>query len=141
MDIQLNMMGLEDLELKVVRVADEVEAIRQVDHFRQVGYTLDEIYVLTYDQRKTEDMANVTEANMPEEGVTSAIANLFRSKEGRLRAKMESLGLSKAESKRYEDELDEGGYLIIGKPNSMDGQPPHDESTFEMPPISPHGFR
>lgn len=141
MDIQLNMMGLEDLELKVVRVDDEVEAIRQVDYFRQVGYTLDEIYVLTYDQRKAMDMANVTEANMPAEGVTSAIANLFRSKEGRLRAKMESLGLSKAESMRYEDELDEGGYLIIGRPSSMDEQPPHGDSTFEMPPISPHGFR
>lgn len=143
MDLKFNSHMGEDLELKVALVVDEVQAIRQIDTFRLEGYALDEIYVLTYDQRMTSEITDMTDANrvsLSEEGVSSAIANLFRSKEGRLRARMEALGLSKMEAKRYEEDLDEGGYLIIARPKSLDDIHHRDDSTHDMH-IPPTGFR
>ncbi|MNH94792.1 General stress protein 17M [compost metagenome] len=134
MNLHLNMHT--ELELKVSLVADEVQAIREIEALRMEGYTLDEIYVLAYDPKKTNELTHVTDANqvtLSDEGVTTALANLFRSKEGRLRSRMEALGLPKEEAKRYEEALDEGGFLIIARPKSLDQTPPHEEVPVDLP--------
>lgn len=50
---------------------------------------------------------------MAEEGLATIIANMFRSTGDELRAKMRSLGISKAHSERLEEEMDRDKVLVI----------------------------
>jgi hypothetical protein len=82
----------------------------------QDGYDPSGIYVLTHEDNRTDVISDITEANqigITEEGIFTAIANLFRSKGDELRAKMKSVGISKTHADELEERLDEGNIVII----------------------------
>jgi len=117
------------METKVRLAANEEQALREVKNLQAEGFNLDEIYVMTHDNDRTEgvaEMTNTNEVGVAEEGLMTAAANLFRSKGDKLRAKMESLGLSSSEADTYEKELDRGKILVIAYADRDGDGYPHD---------------
>ena len=100
-----------------IKLVDHVEqAIRAIRAFRDEGHPLSDIYVLAHDREQTEELSKLTDTNtigVIEEGMATALANLFRSQGERLRAKMEALEFSAGEAERYEAELDKGRILVL----------------------------
>ncbi|PUA34963.1 hypothetical protein C8Z91_33840 [Paenibacillus elgii] len=104
------------MKTKVKLVEGEEYAIRAIRGFREEGHSLNEIYVLAHDNDRTEGLSRLTDTNtigVMEEGMATAFANLFRSRGDKLRAKMESLGISALEAERYEKELDKGRIMVL----------------------------
>ncbi|MEW4283507.1 general stress protein [Priestia koreensis] len=102
------------VDVKVVE--NGVQAKEIVETLVRNGFTMDEIYLLAHDKNRSEDLADAIDTNnigLKEQGVGSAIANVFRSRGDELRSKMTSLGLSQPEAERYEEELDRGKVLVI----------------------------
>lgn len=105
-----------DLKTKVHTVNNAVEVQEQVYRFQTEGYAREYIIVLTHDKGRTNRLAARTDAEkigVAEEGLGTAIANIFRSNGDELRAKMRSLGLSKTDAERLERELDQDKILVI----------------------------
>ncbi|MBH5319947.1 general stress protein [Paenibacillus sp. GSMTC-2017] len=101
-------------KVHTVMTSDEVQ--KQVMQFRREGYIEDRIFVLTHDKTRTKRIAERTDAEqigISEEGLGTAIANLFRSTGDELRAKMRSLGISKEEADRLEGEMDHDRIVVI----------------------------
>lgn len=104
------------MDNKVKLVMTEEQAIEEIRAFRREGFALEEIYVLAHDEKTTEglaDLMNTNKVGLYEEGIANSFANLFRSKGDQLRSKMQSLGLSEAESAHFERELDQGKILVM----------------------------
>ncbi|MFK7696302.1 general stress protein [Paenibacillus sp. HJGM_3] len=99
------------------RIASNMnEAHRQVQEFSREGFDRDHIFVLTHTKEGTDYVADSTGAakiGVSEEGVLTALANLFRSRGDELRAKMESLDIPQAEAARLEAELDHGKIVVL----------------------------
>lgn len=104
-------------ETTKVRIVDNItEVHEQVSMFQREGYPNDNIFVLTHDKDRTSRLAkdaDVTTIGTSEEGLGTTIANWFRSTGNELRAKMRSLGISKADSERLESEMDRDKILVI----------------------------
>ncbi|CAM4091999.1 general stress protein [Paenibacillus alkaliterrae] len=101
---------------KVHTVNNAVEVQDQVYKFQTEGYPKDNIYVLTHDKDRTKRIVNSTGAErigVAEEGLGTAIANIFRSNGDELRAKMRSLGISRQDAERLEREMDQDKILVI----------------------------
>lgn len=101
---------------KVHTVSNSMEVQEQVYRFQNEGYHSDHIFVLTHDKDRTKRLADNTDAEkigISEEGLGSAIANIFRSQGDELRAKMRSLGISRNEAERLEREMDKDKILVI----------------------------
>ncbi|URN95009.1 MAG: general stress protein [Candidatus Pristimantibacillus lignocellulolyticus] len=109
-----NLMNLETTKVRIVNSITEVQD--QVNLFQREGYLNDNIFVLTHDKDRTSRIVEKTDATtigMAEEGFGTTIANMFRSTGDELRAKMRSLGISKADSERLETEMDRDKVLVI----------------------------
>jgi hypothetical protein len=101
---------------KVRTVDNSVEVQEQVYKFQREGYSQDHLFVLTHDKDRTKRIAEHTDAGkigVAEEGLGTAIANIFRSNGDGLRAKMRSLGISEQDSQRLEREMDQDKILVI----------------------------
>lgn len=101
---------------KVHTVNSILEVQQQVNHFQREGYSRDNIFVLTHDKSRTNRIADNTDAELigiAEEGLGTAIANIFRSTGDELRAKMRSLGIAKLDAERLEQEMDKDKILVI----------------------------
>ncbi|MEK3719967.1 general stress protein [Paenibacillus sp. FSL H8-0034] len=101
---------------KVKLVTHEEQAIMEIRAFQREGYTLEEIYVIAHDDGTTEGLSKLMSTNkvgMHEQGLANTFTNLFRSRGDQLRVKMHSLGLSKEEADRYEQELDKGKIMVM----------------------------
>ncbi|MCA0756013.1 general stress protein [Paenibacillus sp. N4] len=101
---------------KVHTVNNAVEVQEQVYKFQTEGYAKDQIFVLTHDKDRTKRIAENTDAEkigVAEEGLSTAIANIFRSGGDELRAKMRSLGISERDAQRLEREMDQDKVLVI----------------------------
>ncbi|OAB45827.1 general stress protein [Paenibacillus antarcticus] len=99
-------------------VDNGVKAVEEVKQLRSTGYAYDNIFVLAHDEKRTDriaDVANANEIGIKEEGMFDSLANLFRSRGDELRAKITSLGFTDAQADAYEKELDLGKVLIIAK--------------------------
>jgi len=100
-----------------VRTVDNVNtALVQVKKFRAEGYREDNIYVLAFDKDRTERVAERTNAGqigISEEGVGTAIANIFRSRGAELRAKMRSMGFTESDAERHEAEMENDKIVVI----------------------------
>ncbi|MFD0589093.1 general stress protein [Paenibacillus sp. GCM10027627] len=107
-------INTEVTKVHTVRTAEEVQ--RQFRQFRDEGYLEDRIFVLTHDKTRTKRLAERTDAEeigVFEQGLGTTIANLFRSTGDELRAKMRSLGISKTEAERLEEEMDRDAIVVI----------------------------
>lgn len=101
---------------KVHTVSTVAEVQKEVHRFLREGYDQNHIYVLTYDKERTKMIVESTDAEMigiAEEGLGTAIANIFRSNGSELRAKMRSLGIPRQEAERLEYEMSCGEIVII----------------------------
>ncbi|TXK74807.1 general stress protein [Paenibacillus sp. N3.4] len=97
------------------------EAQDKVQQLYREGFARDHIYVLTHSAEGTDFVANYTGAEqitMAEEGVITAVANLFRSRGDELRAKMRALGVPEVEAGRLESELNRGKILVLATPSN-----------------------
>ncbi|WP_168119680.1 general stress protein [Paenibacillus sp. HB172176] len=111
-------MAAIDTEVTKVHTVMTVEEVRElVQKFKQDGYPEDRIFVLTHDDKRTKRIADRTDAEeigVWEEGLGTAIANIFRSHGDELRAKMRSLGIGKSEAEQLEKEMDQDKIVVIG---------------------------
>jgi len=99
-------------------VQNSVKAKEKIDELTLQGFTKDEIYVIHHEKDSTDELTDklhVSEVSMKEEGITEKVANIFRKRGDELRSQFESLGLSKVEAERYEEELDKGHVVIVAK--------------------------
>lgn len=97
-------------------VENGLEARKEIEQFIMQGFTKDEIYLLAHDKNRSEDLTNsldIEDIGVSEQGVFDSIANVFRTRGDELRSKLESLGLSKVEAERYEEELDQGRVVVV----------------------------
>ncbi|CAH1210850.1 hypothetical protein PAECIP111893_03302 [Paenibacillus plantiphilus] len=114
------------------------EAREQLDRYILQGYSRDQLFVLAHEKDRTERIAEQTHAEeigMNEEGLGTAIANIFRSRGAELRAKMRSVGISEVEAERLESEMDRDRIVVIawgGKPYEDDN---YDPNIIYYPPI------
>lgn len=108
-------VNLSTTKVRIVNSINEVQD--QINQFQREGYIKDHIFVLTHDKDRTSRIADNTDATtigLAEEGLGTAIANIFRSTGDELRAKMRSLGISKYDAERLESEMDQDKVLVIG---------------------------
>ncbi|MDU0205029.1 YflT domain-containing protein [Paenibacillus sp. MAH-36] len=108
------------------------EAQEKVQQLYREGFSREHIYVLTHSAEGTDFVANYTGAEqitVQEEGMLTAIANLFRSRGDELRAKMKALGVPDVEASRLEGELDRGKILVLAMPSSE--YKAYDEADFQ----------
>jgi len=108
-------VNLSTTKVRIVSSINEVQD--QIKQFQHEGYIKDHIFVLTHDKDRTSRIADNTDATtigIAVEGLGTAIANIFRSTGDELRAKMRSLGISKYDAERLENEMDQDKVLVIG---------------------------
>jgi len=108
-------VNLSTTKVRIVSSINEVQA--QINQLQNEGYSKDYIFVLTHDKDRTSRIADNTDAStigIAVEGLGTAIANIFRSTGDELRAKMRSLGISKFDAERLENEMDNDKVLVIG---------------------------
>jgi len=99
-------------------VQNSVKAKEKIDELTLQGYTREQIYVIHHEKDSTDklsDNLHVNEVGLKEEGITEKVAHIFRSRGDELRSQFESLGLTKMEAERYEEELDLGKIVIVAK--------------------------
>lgn len=98
-------------------VTDE-EAIRGIQDIKTKGVHEDDIYVLTHENHRTNQVADMADANTvgdTEQGLGTSIANVFRKKGDELRAQFEELGFSQPEAVQLEEKLDEHKVIVVVK--------------------------
>lgn len=85
----------------------------------------DDVYVLSHDDDRTERIAKKAGANtigISEEGLGSAMGNMFKKKGDELRTKLKEIGFSQDEASDFERDLDEGKVLLIVKHEDNPGR-------------------
>lgn len=100
--------------IKVVENAEK--ALEEIRNLYQLGYEMDDIYVLAHHAdvtHKIAAIANAKEIGIEEQGVYQTLANVFKSRGDELRAKFVSLGVSEAEAAILESKLDLGQVAVI----------------------------
>lgn len=97
-------------------VENGTQAVEVVKELRSTGYGFDDVFVLTHQKDRTDQIAETSgaqEIGIKEAGVFDSLANLFRSRGDELRSQITSLGFSKEEANFYEAELDKNKVLVI----------------------------
>ncbi|MFD0962109.1 general stress protein [Paenibacillus chungangensis] len=110
----MNIPDTDKTKVHTVMTRDEVQ--EQVRSFAREGYPEERIFVLTHDKTRTKRLAERTDAEeigLNEQGLGTAIANLFRSTGEELQAKMRSLGISVEEAERLEAEMEKDKIVVI----------------------------
>jgi len=82
------------------------------------GVDKDDMYVMSHDDDRTNRVSSQVDANtvgINEEGLGTAVKNVFRKKGDELRAKFEELGFSQMEAEELEEKLDHGKILLLIK--------------------------
>jgi putative AlgH/UPF0301 family transcriptional regulator len=101
---------------KVHTVNNILEARDIITNFQREGYVKENIFVLTHDKKRTEHVIDHTDSNkigVAEEGILTAVANLFRSAGDELQAKLTAVGVSSAHADQLEKEMDKGKIVIL----------------------------
>jgi hypothetical protein len=101
---------------KVYSVNNIQEVRTKMEEITAAGYDKENIFVLTHDKKRTEQISERTDANeigIAEEGFITAVGNLFRSSGDELRAKLRSMGVSNEHAEQLEKEMDNGKIVIL----------------------------
>jgi hypothetical protein len=101
---------------KVYAVNNIQEVRTKIEEITAAGYDKENIFVLTHDKKRTEQITERTDANeigIAEEGFITAVGNLFRSSGDELRAKLRSMGVSDEHAEQLEKEMDNGKIVIL----------------------------
>ncbi|MBY0123387.1 general stress protein [Bacillus sp. S/N-304-OC-R1] len=101
----------------IVRECDNaIEVLNEVKAFEFSGVQPDQMYVLAHERDRTNEMADqlgINTIGLKEEGLGTALKNLFEGRGDSLRNKMQEMGLSKEEADVYEMKLDHGKILLF----------------------------
>jgi hypothetical protein len=92
------------------------ELVAAASDLKAKGIHEDDLYVLSHERDDTRDLADNADVNtigLKEEGLGTAIKNVFESRGDELRKKMTEIGLSDVEADQYEKKLDMGKILLI----------------------------
>jgi hypothetical protein len=92
------------------------ELLAVANDLKATGVHEDNLYVLSHEKDDTKDLAQDADVNtigLKEEGLGTAISNVFESRGDELRNKMTEIGLSDVEADQYERKLDMGKILLI----------------------------
>ena len=129
---------MKDIRLTNVHTVQSIgEAREQLERFRTLGYDDDHLFVLTHDDDRTKRIAKeaaVGRIGVYEEGVGTAIANVFRSHGDGLRAKMRSVGIDEKDAHRLERELDKDKIVVIAWGGTPYENEDYDPSIVYYPP-------
>jgi hypothetical protein len=101
---------------KVYTVNNILETRNKIAELEHQGYAKEKIFVLTHDKKRTEHISEHTDGNeigIAEEGILTAVGNIFRSAGDELRAKLRSVGVSKEHSEQLETEMDKGKIVVL----------------------------
>ncbi len=106
-----------DIQVTNVHTVNNItEARQQIQYYKLKGYDKEHLYILAHDKDRTKRIAeemNVEQIGVAEEGLDTAIANIFRSRGSELRAKLKSMGISPEEADRLEKEMDHDKIVVI----------------------------
>jgi hypothetical protein len=122
---------------KVHTVNNILEARDTIAQLERDGYLKENIFVLTHDKARTDHITEYTDGNkigVAEEGVITAVANLFRSTGDKLRAKMKSMGVSDEHAHQLEREMDNGKIVILAWGGTVYEQGEYDQNVSYFPP-------
>lgn len=111
-----------DKGTKVTTVNNIIEAREEINKLVNEGYPKECLYVIAHSEDRAKHIADYTNTNtigLVEEGVITAIANLFRSHGDELRAKLRSMGISKEHAEKLEAEMDRGKIVILAWDNQV----------------------
>lgn len=97
---------------------DDMQVVEEVKAQVARGIPHDHLYVISHDDDRTNrvaDNANANTIGLEEEGLATALKNIFRKKGDELRAKFSELGFSDMEAEELEKKLDDGKILLLVK--------------------------
>lgn len=101
----------------IVRECDNViQVLNEVKEFELSGIDPDDMYVLAHEKGRTDELAGqlgINTIGLKEEGLGTAVRNLFEGRGDTLRHKIQEMGLSKEEADVYEMKLDHGKILLF----------------------------
>ncbi len=103
---------------------DDTALVTEVKELTAQGIDKEDLYVLTHDDDRTNrlaDNADINTIGIAEEGLGTAVGNMFRDKGDELREKLQQMGYSQFESEELEEKLDQGKVLLLINNN---GTPP-----------------
>lgn len=95
---------------------DDKALMAEVKELAARGTAKENLYVISHDDDRTDRVVGNVDANevgISEEGLSTAVGNIFRKKGDELRAKFKELGFSQAEADQYEEKLDHGKILLM----------------------------
>lgn len=95
---------------------DDTELMKEVKSQAANGVKKENLYVISHDDDRTDRVAskvNANEVDAEEEGLGTAVGNVFRKKGDELRAKFEELGFDQTEAGQLEEKLDHGKILLV----------------------------
>ncbi|WP_071461442.1 general stress protein [Bacillus massilinigeriensis] len=101
---------------KALVVENGVQATEKIKMLETEGFTKENIYIFAHSTDRSEHLTEATETGevgFKEQGFFESIGNMFRSRGDELRAKFESLGMTKQEAEQYEMELDKGRLVLV----------------------------
>lgn len=95
---------------------DDTELMKEVKSLSEKGVSKDHLYVMSHDDERTARVASnadASEVGANEEGLGTAVGNIFRKKGDELRTKFKELGFSQQEADNLEEKLDHGTILLM----------------------------
>ncbi|MHC8965810.1 YflT domain-containing protein [Priestia aryabhattai] len=105
--------------MKRIKVAENSgQANKFVEDFFTNGFSKSEVYLLTYNKERSEHLTDITdtkEYRVSEQGLFESAVNKLFSREGELRSKMASLGLTREEAEQCIGEMKQERIVIIAK--------------------------
>ncbi|OWA33086.1 hypothetical protein B9G55_23300 [Saccharibacillus sp. O16] len=109
-------MDASDTKAYAKVVENGIEAIETIRELRITGYTGDQLFVLAYDEEKTERTAEAAGVRpvFPDSAESeTADLQVFRSSAEELRVRIADMGFSKEEAAYYEEQLELGKVLVV----------------------------
>lgn len=104
------------MEPTVKEFQDDKELMQEVKNQTENGVKKENLYVMSHDDDRTDRVASKVDANevgVSEEGLGTAVGNIFRKKGDELRAKFRELGFEQSTASKLEEKLDHGEILLI----------------------------
>lgn len=103
---------------EVKEFQDDIDLISEVQALATQGVAKEDLFVFTHDKDRTDriaEHANANQIGIQEEGLGTAVGNIFREKGDELREQLQQLGFSKMEAENMERKLDHGKIFLLVK--------------------------
>lgn len=95
---------------------NDEDLVSEIQELSAKGIPRNDLYVLAHDDDRTKRLADRAVANtigIEEQGLGTAVGNIFRHKGNELRTKLQQFGYTEIESEQLEEKLDNGKVLLL----------------------------